>query len=253
MSNLKDFEYFEKEKLKTFRPFFFSICQIIHKNNQKKQTMSKAAVLPPITALFPGITDINYLPFIPQISFIDANPAPEKRIDIDILPLKKRPTPTVVPEALLPIKPFPKKETPRPVKIATVKPTTSQNQTSKSSQSNIKNKFTAEEDKLLIELASKSKVHNWNDIAEALGTRNARQCRERWNNYLNPTLRNDPWTEEEDRLLLEKHHELGTHWNKIAKSFKNRSDNSIRNRWQLLMRHMEKQQGNSSPSPQLSE
>ena len=213
--------------------------------------MSKTCVLPSITALFPGIMDVDYLPFIPKICIIDENNKTcidQKEIDVGFLPLKKRPAPTFVKEQVpQPVQP-PKREVTR-----IPKQKTQTNSKQKSTQSIIKNKFTAEEDKLLIELASKSKVHNWNDIAEQLGTRNARQCRERWNNYLNPTLRNDPWTEEEDRLLLEKHRELGTHWNKISKSFKNRSDNSIRNRWQLLMRHMEKQQGNSSPSPQHSE
>lgn len=112
----------------------------------------------------------------------------------------------------------------------------------------LKSKFTLEEDQKLIELATKSTSRNWNMIAQQLGTRNARQCRERWNNYLNPNLRNDPWTEEEDRLLLEKSAIYGTHWNKISKSFRCRSDNSIRNRYQLLMRHMEKNNSLSSSS-----
>lgn len=110
----------------------------------------------------------------------------------------------------------------------------------------IKCKFTPEEDKRLTELAMKSKMHNWNEIARQIGTRNARQCRERWNNYLNPELRNDPWTEEEDKLLMDKHAEFGTHWNKISKCFVNRSDNSVRNRWQLLMRHIEKRNHSSA-------
>lgn len=123
-------------------------------------------------------------------------------------------------------------------------------------KTSLKSKFTAEEDKKLMELVAKTKTRNWNEIAASLGSRNARQCRERWNNYLNPSLRNDPWTEEEDKLLLDKHAEFGTHWNKISKCFSNRSDNAVRNRWQLLMRHLEKNghvSSSSSNSSQMSD
>lgn len=204
--------------------------------------MSRTSILPPITQLFPGIADTMTLPLIREPAFcIDLKKFQDPQIKM--LPLKKRPTPPpmqfIMHESVQPIQ---KQEKPKvPAKTTT------------KSQSSVKNKFTIEEDKLLTELASKSKVHNWNEIAEKIGTRNARQCRERWNNYLDPSLRQDPWTEEEDRLLLAKHREFGTHWNKISKCFKNRSDNSIRNRWQLLMRHMEKQQGNLSSPMQLSE
>ena len=104
----------------------------------------------------------------------------------------------------------------------------------------IKNKFTPEEDRKLKEIVTNSKIKNWNEISALLGTRNARQCRERWNNYLNPELRFDAWTPEEDSLLLDKFAQFGTHWNKIAKCFNQRSDNAIRNRWQMLKRHYEK-------------
>ncbi|KAH0788933.1 Myb-like DNA-binding domain containing protein [Histomonas meleagridis] len=70
-----------------------------------------------------------------------------------------------------------------------------------------------------------------------MGTRNPRQCRERWNNYVNPDLRKDPWTPEEDKILEEKYAEIGPKWNKLARFLSNRSDNSIRNRWMMISRH----------------
>lgn len=97
-------------------------------------------------------------------------------------------------------------------------------------------KFTPEEDCLLRALVCKFGVNNWNTVANHMISRNARQCRERWNNYLSPNIRADPWTHEEDMLLLAKYNEHGSHWSRIAKSFVNRSDNAVRNRWQMLVR-----------------
>lgn len=104
----------------------------------------------------------------------------------------------------------------------------------------IKYKFTPEEDNKLFNIVINRKDVNWNKVAAIMKTRNARQCRERWNNYLDPKLRNEPWTWDEDRILLEKHQIYGTKYGKIAQYFFNRSDNSIRNRIQQLTRKMEK-------------
>ena len=103
-----------------------------------------------------------------------------------------------------------------------------------------KAKFTPQEDMMLVRIMLYGGIKNWNEVANIMQTRNARQCRDRWNNYLNPYLRNDEWTESEDRLLLEKYKIFGTQWRKIALFFRNRSDNSLRNRCQLLLRRMER-------------
>ena len=105
----------------------------------------------------------------------------------------------------------------------------------------IKNKFTPEEDERLRQLVSVYGTNSWSTIASLMGNRNHRQCRERWKNYVDPSLKNEPWTYEEDHLLVEKYAELGPKWNKISKFFSSRSDNSIRNRWQLIIRQWERQ------------
>lgn len=97
-------------------------------------------------------------------------------------------------------------------------------------------KFTPEEDEKLLMAVEKYGVKDWNKISSEMGTRNSRQCRERWQNYVNPLLRNDPYTVEEDILLETKFFEYGSKWNKIAKFFKNRSSNSLRNRWTIITR-----------------
>jgi hypothetical protein len=63
---------------------------------------------------------------------------------------------------------------------------------------------------------------NWNEIALELnnvlknGTRVAKQCRERYNNKLNPDLKKSPWTIEEDINLINFHNQFGNSWIKIA-------------------------------------
>jgi hypothetical protein len=101
----------------------------------------------------------------------------------------------------------------------------------------LKIKFTSIEDQRLLDLVAIHGNQDWTRIAALLGTRNARQCRERYKNYLNPSLRQDDWTPEEDLLLLSKFAQFGAKWNKIAKFFVHRSDNSLRNRCQQLGRH----------------
>lgn len=71
--------------------------------------------------------------------------------------------------------------------------------------------WTQEEDSILKSLIDPSeKNHNWTQVATRLAEltqnssfRNAKQIRERWNNYLNPTLKKSEWEESEDILLLE--------------------------------------------------
>lgn len=113
----------------------------------------------------------------------------------------------------------------------------------------VKVKFTETEDAQLTELVNTYGSKDWIHISKLMVTRNPRQCRERWNNYLNPDLRTDPWSAEEDKLLDEKFAEYGAKWNKIAKFFTNRSDNNIRNRWMLIARRRAKVVGPHQVSP----
>jgi hypothetical protein len=101
-------------------------------------------------------------------------------------------------------------------------------------------KFSHEEDDRLRALVEQYGTKSWKEVAHSMETRNARQCRERYNNYLKPDLRQDDWKTEEDLLLERKYMEYGGKWNKISRFFLNRSDLSLRNRWMILQRRRAK-------------
>ena len=103
-------------------------------------------------------------------------------------------------------------------------------------------KFTPLEDKLLQVLVENSTEIDWNAIAAQFYKRNARQCRERWQNYVNPQIRNKEWKPEEDQEILMKVGLVGFHWNAIARTMNGRSGNAVRNRYMALQRQMKKQQ-----------
>lgn len=97
--------------------------------------------------------------------------------------------------------------------------------------------FTSEEDSLLISAAAKYQHENWKTIAKFVPGKSPKQCRDRYINYLKPSLHFRPWNEEEDRLLVSLVNKYGTHWSNMAKQFPDRSTNSLKNRWNWLLKN----------------
>jgi hypothetical protein len=98
-------------------------------------------------------------------------------------------------------------------------------------QGHFRCKFSPAEDLKLREVVEQLGSADWASVATHMAPRNARQCRERWTNYLNPSLVNAPWTASEESLLEEKFAEFGTKWQVIAVFFPSRSKNDIKNHW----------------------
>ncbi len=69
----------------------------------------------------------------------------------------------------------------------------------------VKGPWTKEEDETLMQMVEKYGPRNWSAIAEHLPGRIGKQCRERWHNHLNPDIKKERWTEEEDQAIIEAH------------------------------------------------
>lgn len=98
-------------------------------------------------------------------------------------------------------------------------------------QPTLRKRFTVEEDKRLKNLVQRRGYKIWEEIAQEMPNRTARQCRDRYNNYLFKEITKSPWTEEEDAFIVMKYNEIGPHWVKIAKHLNGRSGNNVKNRW----------------------
>jgi hypothetical protein len=112
-------------------------------------------------------------------------------------------------------------------------------------------KFTELEDLKLRNLVEAMPFVNWKVIGGLMGNRSPRQCRERYKNYLAPSVRMEPWTAEEDALLLEKHREIGPKWAQMTHFFNNRTAVGLKNRHVRITQHFsgDARSDDHAPSP----
>lgn len=94
--------------------------------------------------------------------------------------------------------------------------------------------FSAQDDARLQIAVAQYGTSKWNDIAMIVGTKTARQCKERYNHLIAPP-RCAEWTPEEDKLLEAKFQEYGPHWAKMLPWFPNRTDVNLKNRWSAIL------------------
>ena len=107
----------------------------------------------------------------------------------------------------------------------------------KSSKKNIA-PWTVQEDDALASLVGRyGASDNWTLISRTLVTyRTSKQCRERWYNFLDPTMNKAPLTVEEDLLLIEAVLEHGNKWAAIARLLPGRTDSSLKKHWNSTLK-----------------
>ncbi|EQC31401.1 hypothetical protein SDRG_11002 [Saprolegnia diclina VS20] len=115
-----------------------------------------------------------------------------------------------------------------------------------------KKAWTPDEDQQIVALVAKLGCKHWSKLAKMMREQNAgcvrsgKQCRERWHNHLDSTIKKGPWTKEEEELLIRAHNEHGNQWSKIAKLFHGRTDNAIKNRWFAKQRRESRRTGKAN-------
>ena len=104
--------------------------------------------------------------------------------------------------------------------------------------------WSIEEDTKLNELVATFGLKHWSTIAKNLNAihgdrklRKGKHCRERWYNHLNPEINKGEWSYEEDILLLQQQSLIGNKWSNISRMLKGRTENSVKNRWNSLIKN----------------
>ncbi|OHT06214.1 hypothetical protein TRFO_25756 [Tritrichomonas foetus] len=102
--------------------------------------------------------------------------------------------------------------------------------------------WTSQEDFRLLAAIHKHGIGNWKAIADLVGFKRSRaQCSQRWNRALNPAIKKENWTSDEDDLLLNLVLVYGPHmWATVAKDMNGRSDVQCRYRYYQLKKEKKK-------------
>ena len=115
----------------------------------------------------------------------------------------------------------------------------------------LKNKsWSHDEDDQLKKLVEKHGLKSWTKIATILNqafksNRKGKNCRERWINHLDPNMNKGEWSYEEDLFLLTKQKQLGRKWSLISKQLSGRTENSVKNRWNVLIKGFQQSVGST--------
>ncbi|CAD8132759.1 unnamed protein product [Paramecium octaurelia] len=95
--------------------------------------------------------------------------------------------------------------------------------------------WTKKEDQLLMHFVQIYQ-NNWVEIARNIPNRTSKQVRERFVNKLNPEINQEPFTDAEDKLIIEGFKNFGSKWCKISKMLQGRPENIIKNRFYSYLR-----------------
>ncbi|KAI0676934.1 hypothetical protein C8Q78DRAFT_961051 [Trametes maxima] len=107
--------------------------------------------------------------------------------------------------------------------------------------------WTADEDDRLRQTVA-AVGHTWVDVAQFVQGRNNEQCRDRYQDYLSPSVKKGKWTPEQDAALMEAVEQVGLgKWKEVSQIINlGRTDNMCRIRYGLLAK---RKMPGTAPSP----
>ena len=101
------------------------------------------------------------------------------------------------------------------------------------------------EDQALIKAVEEHGPRRWSkNIAKYLPNRVGKQCRERWHNHLDPSVRKGPFTHEETKILFDAWNHYPRQWSKLASLLPGRTDNAVKNQWHNLQSQQDRRAQN---------
>lgn len=96
--------------------------------------------------------------------------------------------------------------------------------------------WTSSEDAILLKWVKENGPTKWSMCGKFVGGRNAKQCRERWMNSLDPNIKKTKWDIEEDYKIFNLFFKVGAKWSKYSQFLPNRTENAIKNRFYSSLR-----------------
>ena len=92
-------------------------------------------------------------------------------------------------------------------------------------------RFKPDEDEKLRSLVTQYGERSWHTISKHMKNRSARQCKDRWLNYLSPNANHSEFSQEDREFILQYVSRNGPHWSELAQYFPGRNGAQIRNKW----------------------